>query len=159
MNTNNIISINDEIRLHEEAIKALREKLKAMVDNRMTTALENAASQQGVKVLCERPRMIVVKASQVLGNPWNIEFVDWKSGVESIVKWFEFKNLVPEKWYSALKELYDNRKDYNRVDLPFRERAFDSWVTRKTPISAKFVKLVLDELEKYCGKNRLNLVI
>jgi hypothetical protein len=119
-----------------------------MVDNRMTIALENAASQQNMKVLCERPRMIVVKASQLLGNPWNVEFVDWKSGAESIVKWFEFKKLAPEKWYSVLKELYDNRKDYNRVDLPFRECVFGSWVTRKTPISAEFVKAVLDELEK-----------
>jgi len=148
MNTNSISDLNNEIRLHEEAIKALREKLKAMVDNRMTIALENAASQQNMKVLCERPRMIVVKASQVLGNPWNVEFVDWKSGAESIVKWFKFKNLAPEKWYSVLKELYDNRKDYNRVDLPFRECVFGYWVTRKTPISAEFVKSVLDELEK-----------
>ncbi len=148
MNTNTISDLNNEIRLHEEAIKALREKLKAMVDNRMTTALENAASQQNVKVLCEHPRMIVVKASQVLGNPWNMEFVDWKSGANILIKWFEFKNLAPEKWYSTLKEMYDNRKDYNRVDLPFRECVFGSWVTRKTPISAEFVKSVLDELEK-----------
>jgi hypothetical protein len=148
MNTNTISDLNNEIRLHEEAIKALREKLKAMVDNRMTAALENAASQQNVKVLCEHPRMIVVKASQVLGNPWNMEFVDWKSGANILIKWFEFKKLAPEKWYSTLKELYDNRKDNNRVDLPFRECAFGSWVTRKTPISAEFVKSVLDELEK-----------
>ena len=148
MNTNSVNDINNEIRLHEEAIKALREKLKAMVDNRMTIALENAVSQQNVEVLCERPRMIAVKASHLIGNPWNIEFADWKSGAKRLVEWFEFKKLAPEKWYSTLKELYDNRKDYNRVDLPFRECVFGSWVTRKTPISAEFVKAVLDELEK-----------
>lgn len=148
MDTNSINGINDEIRRHEEAIKALREKLKAMVDSRMTIALENAASQQGVKVLCEHPRMIVVRASQVLGNPWNIEFADWKSGAERLVEWFGFMKLAPEKWYSTLKELYDKRKDYNRVDLPFKEYSFGYWSTRKIPISAEFVKSVLDELEK-----------
>lgn len=148
MNTNIVNGINEEIRQHEEAIAKLREKLKAIVDNRMTAALENAASQQNVEVICEHPRMIVVKASQLIGNPWNIEFVDWKSGAKRLIEWLEFKKLAPEKWYSTLKELYDNRKDYNRVDLPFRECAFGSYVTRKTPISAEFVKLVLDELEK-----------
>lgn len=148
MNTNSVNDINEEIRRHEEAIAKLREKLKAIVDNRMTAALENAASQQNVEVICEHPRMIVVKASQLIGNPWNMEYVDWKSGAKRLVRWFEFKKLAPEKWYSTLKELYDNRKEYNRVDLPFKEYSFGSWVTRKTPISAEFVKLVLDELEK-----------
>lgn len=148
MNTNSVNDINNEIRQHEEAIKALREKLKAIVDNQMTAALENAASQQNVEVLCEHPRIITVKMSQLIGNPWNMEFVDWKSGANILIKWFEFKKLAPEKWYATLKELYDNRKDYNRVDLPFKECVFGSWVTRKTPISAEFVKSVLDELEK-----------
>ena len=149
MNTNSVSDINKEIRRHEEAIKALREKLKAIVDNQMTKALENAASQQNVKVLCEHPRMIVVKASQVLGNPWNVEYVDWKSGAKRLVEWFEYKKLAPEKWYPTLKEMYDKRKEPNRVDLPIREQYWPGcYRTINEPISAEFVKLVLDELEK-----------
>ena len=146
--TPTVENITAEIAQHEAAIKALREKLVNIVNNRMKYAMENAASQQDVQVLCEHPRMIVVKASNLIGNPWSINFQDWASGAEFLIQWFEKKKLPPEKWYETLKKLYDNRKEPRRVDLDIRETYDYSTITRREPISAEFVKLVLDEMEK-----------
>lgn len=146
---NSVDSITDEIKRHEEAIKALREKLKNLVNSRMTSALDSASAKQDVEVLSEHPRIVVVKSSNLIGNPWNINFQDWASGAKCLIKYFEDKKLPPEKWYETLKELYDNRKEFNRVDLSYKERVwFNSYTTRKEPISAEFVKLVLEEMEK-----------
>ena len=147
--TNIVNSITAEIAEHEAAIKALREKLANVVNNRMKSALDNAASQQDVQVLSEHPRIIVVKSSHLIGNPWNVNFQDWASGAKCLIKWFDDKKLPPEKWYETLKDMYDKRKEPNRVDLTYRERVWlNSYATRKEPISAEFVKLVLEEMEK-----------
>lgn len=141
--------IQDEIQRHEEAIKALREKLKSIVDSHMKTVLDSVAEKQDIKVVSEKPRMVLVKASSLIGNPWNINFHDWKSAADFLVKWFEGKKLAPEKWYNTLKDLYDKRKEPNRVDLVMKDYNFFGYATtRKEPISAEFVKLVLDEFEK-----------
>ena len=115
----------------------------------MKIAMDNAIHNQNVKVISERPRMILVKFSQLVGNPWSVQFHDWKSGGDTLIKWFEYKKLAPEKWYDTLKNLYDKRKEPNRVDLPIKEQYWPGYYrTIYEPISAEFVKIVLDEMEK-----------
>jgi hypothetical protein len=147
--TSTVQGINDEIRRYEKAIAELREKMKTIVDSRMKLAMDNAIHNQNVKVISEHPRMVLVKFSQLVGNPWSVQFHDWKAGGDLLIKWFEYKKLAPEKWYDTLKTLYDKRKEANRVDLPIREQYWPGYYRTITePISAEFVKIVLDEMEK-----------
>ena len=90
--------------------------------------------------------MAIIHFSDLIGNPWSLQFHDWKCGGELLINYLTEK-VAPEKWYQTLKDMYDKRKEPNRVDLTYRERVWgDIYRVRKEPSSAKFVEKVLEKM-------------
>lgn len=122
----------------------LRELLKATVKEETEAAVNDSAAEQNIQRLGKR--MIIVHASDLIGCPWNYAFHDWKKAAEYLFEYLE--KIAPEKWVDKLEEMYNNRKDKNRVDLTFKCKDFYGYSTHIEPISAKFVEKVIARLKE-----------
>lgn len=122
----------------------LRELLKTTVKEETEAAVNDSVAEQNIKRLGKY--MIIVHASDLIGNPWNYAFHDWKKSAEFLFQYLE--KIAPENWLDKLEEMYNNRKDKNRVDLTFKYKDFYGYSTHIEPISAKFVEKIISKLKE-----------
>lgn len=122
----------------------LRELLKTTVKEETEAAVNDSVAEQNIKRLGKY--MIIVHASDLIGNPWNYVFHDWKKSAEYLFQYLE--KIAPENWLDKLEEMYNNRKNKNRVDLTFKYKDFYGYSTHIEPISAKFVEKIISKLKE-----------
>lgn len=136
-----------EIQSELDAINKRRDELMRLmedaVSNVSNSAINEAASECPNKEIS--PHIIIVRASDLMGKPWNVEYHNWYGGAKVLIEYLS--KYKSEKWVELLKDMYKNRKENDRIQVkipysvPFVHYG-------STMISADFVKRILDKLDK-----------
>lgn len=134
--------INDELNSLIRRQAYLRNLLKETIEEEMQKAIDESAEQQNIKRISQH--IAIIRYSDLIGNPWSLQFHDWKVGGELLMKWLD--RIEPSKWVSTLEKLYNERKEENRVDLVVVQSYGGIRIVDKQPISAEFVKRILEKL-------------
>ena len=127
-----------EIQSELDAINKRRDELMRLmedaVSNVSNSAINEAASECPNKEIS--PHIIIARASDLMGKPWNVEYHNWYSGARVLIDYLS--KYKSEKWVELLKDMYENRKenDHIKVKTPYGS----------TMISADFVKRILDKM-------------
>lgn len=138
---NKIEELEHQIKVLDQKKKELEVHLEETIRETVKIALESAKEQKIKRI---SKNIIIVKYSQLMGNPWNPSFYEWEASAKMLFDYLS--KLHPNKWRSELQTLYDKRNG-NRVDLPFKQMVwFNSYRTEKKPIPAEFVKRIIDKL-------------
>lgn len=116
---------NELIRLMEEA-----------VSNATNSAINEAASKCPNRQIS--PHIVIVRASNLIGKPWNVEYHNWHGGARVLIDYLSKYKL--EKWAELIKDMYENRKENDRIRV---KTPYGS-----TMIAADFVKRILDRLNE-----------
>lgn len=119
----------------------LEETLKQVIGVSMKEAIEESVKEQRINRISKH--IFTVKFSQLIGNPWSPSFYDWEASANILFDYLI--KIQPRKWRNELQSLYDKRSG-NRVDLPFKRQFSGSKWTEKTPISAEFIKKIIEKL-------------
>lgn len=117
------------------------EKLKQLINASMQEAIEKSVKEHKINRISKH--IFTVKSSQLIGNPWNPSFYDWEASAKILFE--HLSKIQPKKWRSELQSLYD-KKDGNRIDLLFKRQFMGTQWTEKIPVSAEFIKKIIEKL-------------
>ena len=94
---NEFREIEKTLQLINEQRKAAEEKLKYIVN----MAIVDASKDYPVKRL--GPKIISVRFSDIIGNPWNQQYYDWVEASKVVMKYLNEQDA--DKWKDKLIEL------------------------------------------------------
>lgn len=130
--------LEQKIRLLNEE----KERLEQAISSSIKEVIEECVKEQKINRISKH--IFTIRFSQMIGNSWNPSFYDWEASSKLLLDYL--CKLKPKKWRSELQSLYDKRNG-NRVDLPYKVKVwFNSYRTEKIPVSAEFVKSIIDKL-------------
>ena len=89
-------------RLEAELVKAITEAVKEISE-------ENPHNINKIA-----PNCYVIKASQLIGNPWNPSYYDWEASGKVVLDYLQKKDV--KKWKAILQEKLDKSND-NSIDF------------------------------------------
>lgn len=117
---------------------------KRELDNRIKTiitqSIEEAIKDNEVNTR-RIGHAIIINHSQIIGNPWNIEFYDYEKAGKVIMK--ELSKKDPEDWVKYLNSLLET-KNKNRVDIKCKSGD----TSYSIPIDKKFIINIINKLQK-----------
>lgn len=138
-------------------IKEIRDKIEELARQReiLETKLTNAIVEAILTTAKENPNpprkisqhMCIIHFSNLIGNPWNIEFYDWKIAAEFVIDFLS--NKPSDKWKSLLeaelKRAVMNSVPFKRkVVIKGRYVSYSSQIS--TPINRKFIEKIIEKI-------------
>lgn len=123
----------EELRFRK---RELDDRIKAII----TQAIEEAVKNNEVNTR-RIGHAIIINHSQIIGNPWNVEFYDYEKASKVIMK--ELSEKDPEDWVRYLNDLLKT-KNKNRVDI----RCKSGNTSYSIPIDKKFIINIINKLQK-----------
>ena len=87
--------------------------------------------------------IILINFSSIIGNPWNVDFYMWEQSAKLLLQYISKHDITD--WKKWLLDLYDKRQR-NVCYLIKIQRGWGGSTTIKTPISAEFVKAIIDRM-------------
>jgi hypothetical protein len=134
--------IEAELKELEERKKELQKLYASKCDLAIREAIEKSVQEKKVKRISQH--IIIVKCSDLIGNPWNVEFHDWYASKDVLLQFLSTKPA--EKWHDCVIKLAESAKDGAvYVQIPQKVNAYYSKTT-KIPISSEFIQAVLAKL-------------
>ena len=91
--------------------------------------------------------MCIIHFSDLIGNPWNIEFYDWEIAAEFVIDFLS--NKPSDKWKNLLEA---ELKRAVRNSVPFKrnvvtKRHYVSYSSQiSTPINRKFIEKIIERI-------------
>lgn len=119
-----------------------KEELECMLTEAIKSAMRRVAETQNIKRISKH--VFVVNLSDMIHNPWNVEFYDWNKSI-SIIQKFLYSKPVSQ-WKNALQnKLNETPKDHPVV---FKFSSGSSWYrsTEQIPVSYKFIQEIINQL-------------
>lgn len=136
-----IEQIEAELKELEERKQELQALYALKCDAVIKEAIEKSSHEKKIERVSMKPKMVIVHLSDLIGNPWNIEFHDWYSSKDVLLKYLSTKPAA--QWHDTIIELVNSAKD-NVVSI----KLYEGKTTRSVPISLDFMKAVLKKIEK-----------
>lgn len=118
-------------RLEDELVKAITEAVKEISE-------ENPHNINKIAHNC-----YVIKASQLIGNPWNPSYYDWEASGKVVLDYLQKKDV--KKWKTILQEKLDKSND-NSIDFESTITINGCTWTNKTPIERSFIEKIVSKL-------------
>ena len=124
---------------------------KGILEKQLTDAIVEAI-RAVVKENPNPPRkisqhMCIIHFSDLVGNPWNIEFYDWEIAAEFVIDFLS--NKPSDKWKNLLEA---ELKRAVRNSVPFKrnvvtKRHYVSYSSQiSTPINRKFIEKIIERI-------------
>lgn len=123
-----------------EELRFRKRELDDRIKTIITQAIEEAVKDNEVNTR-RIGNAIIINHSQIIGNPWNIEFYDYEKAGKIVMK--ELSNKAPEDWVKYLNSLLET-KNKNRVDI----RCKSGNTSYSIPIDKKFIINIINKLQK-----------
>ena len=122
-----------------EEHKALEEELK----NAMVAIINETAEESPNKKKKISNNIMIINFSDLIGNPWNVEFYDWEASAKVILDFLNGKPIY--NWKSLLE---GKLKESKRNIVEFKKTIYNSWYkTQYTiPISKEFVEKIVAKM-------------
>lgn len=118
-------------RLEAELVKAITEAVKEISE-------ENPHNINKIA-----PNCYVIKASQLIGKPWNPSYYDWEASGKVVLDYLQKKDV--KKWKTILQEKLDKSND-NSIDFESTITINGCTWTNKTPIERSFIEKIVSKL-------------
>lgn len=132
-----ITEIEEELKALEERKKELQALYASKCDDVIKEAIEKSAQEKKLKRLGKN--CFIINVSELMGNPWNVEFHDWKVAKNVLMAYLEKKPT--SKWRTEIESLIASAKG-NSIYI---ECGCGNY-KYKTPIALEFVKCVLKKI-------------
>lgn len=119
-------------------------RLEGLIEECIHEAINEVGNEQKLNRISSH--CFTIRYSDLMGNPWNPSFYDWKES-SSIVKDF-LKNKPKTEWKSILIEKLNksDNKRYAIFDLYYNS---GKWrVNDRVPISREFIQRILNKLDE-----------
>lgn len=134
--------IEAELKELEERKKYLQKLYASKCDLAIKEAIEKSAQEKKLKRVS--PNIIIINYSDLIGNPWNVEFYDWYASKDVLLQFLSTKPA--EKWHDCVIKLAESAKNGAvYVQMPQKVNYYYTKTT-KIPISSEFIQAVLAKL-------------
>lgn len=122
-----------------EEHKALEEELK----NAMVAIINETAEESPNKKKKISNNIMIINFSDLIGNPWNVEFYDWEASANVVLDYLNGKPIYD--WKSLLEKKLEEAK---RNVVEFKKQAYClGYKTFYTiPISKEFVEKIVAKM-------------
>lgn len=117
----------------------MEEKLADVITN----AIYEAAQENPNKPRRISKNIVVIRLSDLIGNPWNYEFYDWEKSAKVVLEFLKGKPVG--KW----KELLQNKLDTSKNNLvTFDKTIHNGWFKNKysVPVNRLFIEKIVEKL-------------
>lgn len=117
----------------------MEEKLADVITN----AIYEAAQENPNKPRRISKNIVVIRLSDLIGNPWNYEFYDWEKSAKVVLEFLKDKPVG--KW----KELLQNKLDTSKNNLvTFDKIIHNGWFKNKysVPVNRLFIEKIVEKL-------------
>ena len=139
-----IAQIEEELKELEERKKYLQELYASKCDIAIREAIEKSAQEKKIKRFSTKVNCFIINASELIGNPWNVEFHDWYASKDVLLQFLSTKPA--EKWHDCVIKLAESAKNgVVYIPMPQKVNTYYSKTT-KIPISSEFIQAVLAKL-------------
>lgn len=137
-----------------KSIKQIEQELLNLEQekNKLEETLIEAISSAMLKVASNKPMQrigkhcFVIRLSDMVGNPWNPEFYDWKKSITIILKFLKPKPA--KEWVCALKAKLESTPKNQPVVFEYRKKSYNVMYSEKTPVSRIFIEQIIEELNQ-----------
>lgn len=123
------------LQLIEEQKKEAEEKLKYIVN----MAIVDASKDYPVKRL--GPKIISVRFSNLIGNPWNQQYHDWVEASKIVMEYLSTQDAY--KWKDKLIELLEGDTE-SRKPVIFKKGRGGCFY--QIPVNRKFIVKIIEKL-------------
>ena len=118
--------------------------LEKNLKHAMTEAIYEAAKENPNEPMRISKHIIVVKYSDLIGNPWSSSFYDWRQSAKVVIDYL--KNRPVTDWKRVLEE----KLEKGSGPILFEKRGSSLGVrasfSTSTPISRVFIQKIVDKL-------------
>lgn len=137
-----IEQIEAELKAIEERKQVLQKLYASKCDFAIREAIEKSTQEKKLKRVSSH--IIVINYSDLIGNPWNVEFYDWYASKDVLLQFLYTKPA--EKWHDCIIKLAESAKNgVVYIQMPQKVNAYYTKTT-KIPISSEFIQAVLAKL-------------
>lgn len=118
-------------------------KLEAALVEAITEAVKEISKENphGIKRIA--PKCFTIRASQLIGNPWNPSYYDWEASGKVVLEYLQKKDV--KKWKSILQEKLEKSKD-NSIEFESTTTINGYTWTNKTPIERTFIEKIIAKM-------------
>lgn len=131
-----------EIQEELESLEQQKNMLETKLSQAIVSALSSVARQHPIHRVSQH--CFIIKFSDLIGNPWNVELYDWEASVKVCLDYLKDKS--PTSWVDVLtKKLSENGSgpvEFVRIKCCCGNR-----ITNKIPVSRVFLEKVIEELK------------
>lgn len=113
---------------------------KVDLEKQLTAAMINvinkiAEENNPHKIKRLTSNIFIINSSELLGNPWNANYFDWKASAKVLLEFLQSKPI--ERWKTLLEE----KVKENKGNIVYIKK-----INYSIPIEKKFVNMIINEL-------------
>lgn len=113
---------------------------KVDLEKQLTAAMVNvinkiAEENNPHKIQRLTSNIFIINSSELLGNPWNANYFDWKASAKVLLEFLQSKPI--ERWKTLLEE----KVKENKGNIVYIKK-----INYSIPIEKKFVNMIINEL-------------
>lgn len=135
-----------EIKKELQRLEMRKTNLKKELYQHIKATILQVAEEHDAKLTRISPNIIIIKYSDLIGNPWSPHFYDWKQAAKNLLGYLDEK-VKAEDWFSFLNDLLKKREG-NTTTLDYRWCFMGVRGVDKLYISAEFIEKVVKKLEE-----------
>lgn len=139
--------MNKSIKQIEQELCNLEQE-KEKLESKLVDAISSAMLKVAQKKTMQRinKHCFVICFSDMIGNPWNLEFYDWEKSIMIILK---FLNPKPAReWVCALNGKLEDTPKNQPVVFEYRRQSHGVMYSEKIPVSRIFIEQIIEELNQ-----------
>lgn len=113
---------------------------KVELEKQLTAAMVNvinkiAEENNPHKIQRLTSNIFIINSSELLGNPWNANYFDWKASAKVLLEFLQTKPI--ERWKTLLEEKIKE----NKGNIVYIKK-----INYSIPIEKEFVNMIINEL-------------
>lgn len=113
---------------------------KVELEKQLTAAMVNvinkiAEENNPHKIQRLTSNIFIINSSELLGNPWNANYFDWKASAKVLLEFLQSKPI--ERWKTLLEE----KVKENKGNIVYIKK-----INYSIPIEKEFVNMIINEL-------------
>lgn len=126
-----------------DKLTAQLEEMTAKLEEAVKLAVNEAAKSNPTKLERIGSNCFIIKASDIMGNPWNPSFYDWKKSADIVIEYLGKKPCT--EW----KQILQSKLEKSTGNVVNFEKTTGSGAWRNvtnTPVDKRFIEKIITKL-------------
>ena len=136
------MEVQSILKRFDDIANELKE-LEAALVAAITEAVKEISEENPHNINKIAPNCYVIKASELIGKPWNPSYYDWEASGKVVLDYLQKKDV--KKWKAILQEKLEKSKD-NSIDFESTTTINGYTWTNKTPIEKAFIEKIIAKI-------------